>query len=256
MLLIGTVVFAQTAITHTVERGETLEDIARKYNVTVEMIKEANPNMDGLFYTGMVLNIPTRANNDESASPPTNLSSDALETAYQALRPQPQPATTPTTTTPSARVKNDRDINTCGLMLWMFSSEGETYENYGMTTEALTYNGFGVEAGFRTVFKEHGNYNIELGINYSLGLYKNEGTAVMLVGSWGPLSLRKQDTYDANKGRYKMSVFLDTYVSARMTVKMGNFALTGGYIYWVPKWGVDIGSDGLNGYCIGIQYAW
>lgn len=51
---------AQTMKSHTVQRGETLESIAKKYGVTVEAIKEANPNMGGYFYVGMGLKIPEK----------------------------------------------------------------------------------------------------------------------------------------------------------------------------------------------------
>ncbi len=54
-LLMGIVVFAQT---HTVERGENLQSIAAKYNVTVAQLVDANPGADKLFYVGLKLNIP------------------------------------------------------------------------------------------------------------------------------------------------------------------------------------------------------
>lgn len=46
-------------VTHVVQRGETIESIAKYYNVSVEDINKANPNADGIVYVGMKLNIPT-----------------------------------------------------------------------------------------------------------------------------------------------------------------------------------------------------
>lgn len=46
-------------ITHVVMRGETIESIANHYNVSVEDINKANPNIDGIIYVGMKLIIPT-----------------------------------------------------------------------------------------------------------------------------------------------------------------------------------------------------
>lgn len=46
-------------VTHVVQRGETLESIAEYYKVSVEDINKANPNVDGIVYVGMKLNIPT-----------------------------------------------------------------------------------------------------------------------------------------------------------------------------------------------------
>ena len=45
-------------VTHVVQRGETIESIAEFYKVSVEDINKANPNVDGIVYVGMKLNIP------------------------------------------------------------------------------------------------------------------------------------------------------------------------------------------------------
>lgn len=48
-------------VSHVVQRGETLESIAEYYNVSVEDIDKANPNMDGVVYVGLKLSIPTNS---------------------------------------------------------------------------------------------------------------------------------------------------------------------------------------------------
>lgn len=48
---------SQTVI-HVVQRGETIESIAEFYKVSVEDINKANPNIDGIVYVGMKLNVP------------------------------------------------------------------------------------------------------------------------------------------------------------------------------------------------------
>ena len=45
-------------VSHTVQRGETLESIAKKYNVSVYALQQANPDAKDLIYTGMKLIIP------------------------------------------------------------------------------------------------------------------------------------------------------------------------------------------------------
>ena len=57
-LLSMTIAVAQQT-SHTVQRGETLESIARKYNVTTDAIKRANPDAANMFYVGMKLIIPS-----------------------------------------------------------------------------------------------------------------------------------------------------------------------------------------------------
>ena len=64
-LLFGTAsMFAMAqnqTVSHVVQRGETLESIAEYYNVSVEDIDKANPNMDGVVYVGLKLTIPTNS---------------------------------------------------------------------------------------------------------------------------------------------------------------------------------------------------
>ncbi len=43
---------------HTIQRGETIESIAKKYNVSVYALERANPNAKEMFYVGMKLTIP------------------------------------------------------------------------------------------------------------------------------------------------------------------------------------------------------
>lgn len=51
---------AQTTVTHTVERGETVASIAKKYNVTPQDIINANPDAAELVFAGMKLEIPAK----------------------------------------------------------------------------------------------------------------------------------------------------------------------------------------------------
>lgn len=59
-LLCPAFIQAQDSLTiHTVQRGETFELIANKYGVTLEELKEANPDEE-FCYTGMELDIPIK----------------------------------------------------------------------------------------------------------------------------------------------------------------------------------------------------
>lgn len=61
-LIIATgVMFAQTqTVKHVVERGETLEDIAKRYNVSKDEIISLNPSAAQFVFVGMELNIPQK----------------------------------------------------------------------------------------------------------------------------------------------------------------------------------------------------
>lgn len=51
-------VYAQTSIEYTVQRGETLESIAKKFGVTVDALKQENEDAQLYLYTGMKIVIP------------------------------------------------------------------------------------------------------------------------------------------------------------------------------------------------------
>lgn len=80
LLAIVFVMFAFTTVkaqqvSHTIQRGETLESIAQKYHVSVDALKQANPDAVDLFYVGMKLNIPTTSETSERNSQETNVTS-------------------------------------------------------------------------------------------------------------------------------------------------------------------------------------
>ena len=57
LLLICTTAPSQTSESHIVQRGETFEIVARRYGMTVDELKQANPWIGGC-YTGLKLDIP------------------------------------------------------------------------------------------------------------------------------------------------------------------------------------------------------
>ena len=72
---------AQDVKTHIVQRGETIESIAEKYNVSAIDITKANPDAAKFFYKGMKLKIPTAStkqpvNNQTVATPPVYTNTD------------------------------------------------------------------------------------------------------------------------------------------------------------------------------------
>lgn len=61
VIISATSVFAMAQtqnVTHVVQRGETIESIAKYYHVSIDDINKANPNTDGLIYVGMKLIVP------------------------------------------------------------------------------------------------------------------------------------------------------------------------------------------------------
>lgn len=90
-LLIAAVAGA-SALEHTVQRGETLESVAKAYNITTQQLVNANPGADKLFYVGLKLNIPEA---DAAATPAANPSSPTLPIADTEIPSETTPTDMP-----------------------------------------------------------------------------------------------------------------------------------------------------------------
>ena len=53
-----TLAFSQNTVKHIIDRGETLQSIAKRYSTTPERIIELNPDAAQFIYVGMELQIP------------------------------------------------------------------------------------------------------------------------------------------------------------------------------------------------------
>lgn len=58
LILIAAWISVRAQSTHLVEEGQSLEQIAEKYGLTVDQLQQANPGVEDTFFTGMKLNIP------------------------------------------------------------------------------------------------------------------------------------------------------------------------------------------------------
>lgn len=77
LMLMSVLVTQAQQVSHTIQRGETLESIAQKHQVSVDALKQANPDAVDVFYVGMKLIIPR-----ETISPTVSTPS---ETIYPAI---------------------------------------------------------------------------------------------------------------------------------------------------------------------------
>lgn len=155
-------------VSHTVQRGETLESIAKKYNVSVYALTQSNPDAKDLFYVGMKLVIPnSKATRKEVKTPET-------ETPIVASPTVPQKNKQEETQKKSGfiqRVEGMIDVTDVTIML------RPDDKFYGIR---LSYNNgwVGMISGFYYQFVSHGTSNAFLG----LGLAPKYATGPLLVG--------------------------------------------------------------------------
>lgn len=68
---------------HIVERGETIESIAKLYNITTEELITANPSAKDMFYAGMILTIPESSNSSSQSNTTSPMTTEVVVEAPQ-----------------------------------------------------------------------------------------------------------------------------------------------------------------------------
>ena len=119
-------------------------------------------------------------------------------------------------------------------------------QNYGVGDDILHINGVGGEFCIRTDFKSHGNVNIDLGLNATYEILKNEDTNFLFTLAAGP-SFRIQDelsdikvNYSSYTGRYttqekyKSKFYVDLVVNPRLSLRYKSVLVSAGYFMWAP----------------------
>ena len=104
--------------------------------------------------------------------------------------------------------------------------------NVGIYDNYIRPNSIGFDINLRWSFKNKGNYNIDLGVNYSPKLWSENDFALFLTPSVGP-SFRIQD------GKFNV----DFYFNPRLILNYKSFIVSAGYYMWVAKANF---SDGMN----------
>lgn len=131
-----------SAEVHTVARGESLESIAQKYNLTTAELIEANPGAEKLFYVGLKLNIPQAS---------LNAPADKSDPQTNAQDSTPQNDSTPST---DSDVSADTDDNP-GATYVMMLEYGFLPKTEGISSTNLAY-AFTVGANYYVMHKDQG----------------------------------------------------------------------------------------------------
>lgn len=155
----------------------------------------------------------------------------------------------------NAATQSEDDSDVMNFSVSYYSFDG--FENWGVNLNFMKLNKFGGEVGYRMNFKSHGNYNVDLGLNYSIKLYKGDNTKIFLTPSIGA-SLRMQDQLklEEKNGKlqedWKEKFFVDGYAQARLFISYKNIGISVGYFGWAPEF--KFGDNLAHGFVGSIGY--
>ena len=159
-------------VTHVVQRGETIESIAKYYNVSVEDINKANPNADGIVYVGMKLNIPVNSN--------TPIKKD-IDVSKDCQRTIETPTTNKSEVTITSRsAKNNYNVNKTTIDLNDYSFWGLFYRA-SFEDAGTGFYGLGGTAFSSSVW----GVNFYIGADYGLAEKHYEGVCFYIGPSYG-----------------------------------------------------------------------
>jgi len=156
------------ALEHTVQRGETIESIAKNYSISVAQLIEANPSAADLFYVGLKLNIPEAPASQTSVTAPVS---------------QPISASTEMPASDNEETSNDNEaVQGPGWNLQYVASYGFLKKQKGVKGSSYTY-----------AFSFSGSYwfaEQEKGLFASVGLgYDSANYASFCKGSSSSISM-------------------------------------------------------------------
>lgn len=228
MLFLTNYVVAQEVITHTVERGETLESIAQKYHVTKSDIKMSNPLVEEAFYVGMKLNIP----NIKTQKLYSGLGTQ-IEVNKQISTEDPYQETNSTSSIINTEHKTILErIPFFGLGFYSYDGA----ENYSLSFGNYGINNIGLGVNLRSNLKFKNNqntYNGDVLLNFSGCLLNNEDMTVLIIPEIGP-SFGFRSVYD--DGEVKDKFFVDGFLGIKAAFRYKIVLISAGYHLWAPKW--------------------
>lgn len=238
-------VYAADSIEHVVERGETLESIAKTYQVTVESLLEANPMAKDMFYTGMVLVIPKELRLEESVSPVVNTkSSGNIDSKDNHNNPDNKISNSENQQNPYSEngLKSIEEVGIEDFDGWYvyYSASFNAFEHgyYGLGWRMYNSNGFG---GTLSI---HANYGLGDGnVSFKFGpIYGYRVTDWLAVNAAlrGFIQTYDKVEYDIYSGK-SSSEFAIT----------GGITLTPGFVFRLGKLQLGFGYE--FGWCHGVS---
>lgn len=253
ILIAAITVMAQSTRNHIVQRGETIQSIAKKYRISERDILIGNPDAKDNFHVGMQLRIPLSGNSDsysKSDDYSPNLNSETTSNSNQSLMSQTQKETMHTTSNDMQKLLWCRDF------AFKLDPDSKAYGfRFTQTFDGTEW--IGMTFGMTHVFEKHGTTSSFLGIGlspiYSFGpflvgfhLYPYGGLSL----SYKPEEGKHETVVYKEKTEFVYGAMLDLTVGIRLTTtaKGNGVYLSGSYLLSAPKFKTKgMFEDGLWG---------
>ena len=153
LMLMSVLVTQAQQVSHTIQRGETLESIAQKYHISVDALKQANPDAVDVFYVGMKLIIPTTQLEGKNVEPTYVEEANPAQNGSAISRNYSEQNQTP------SNVSSDGEgglRNTWHLAFRLGPAFYKTEKTGGMKKEY----------GYSSTFSQSWGYEVSLGAHY------------------------------------------------------------------------------------------
>ncbi len=168
--MIANVATAQGTKVHVVERGETIESIAKKYNITKDELIKQNPDVAQFVYVGMELTIPATAVSEQVVS---SITETKTEQSYNTFTSSF--AKTSSTQT-SVESEEEVEFHNWGLgYIAAFEAfdEGIYGVNYNIINDRKIGGHLFAGMNLGLVDTDYTRYFVRIGPNYSVSIAEN-----------------------------------------------------------------------------------
>ena len=206
LLLFSIGIYAQSAITHTVQRGETLQSVAEKYGISVSALQQSNPDTKEYFYVGMKLIIPKKTT--VSNSTPSTHSQQPTNNSYNSGMNNPQ-----------RDLSYDSHSNN--------SLDGSDYTSIGLTFGSDFSDLVGMSYGIQGRYFLDNRFGATLGISANYGLEEYADIVVRVGPSY---------VYPFNDFFYFIGSLCYTLTIAESDYNSGNVS----GVSFIPTFGISI----------------
>ncbi len=177
-------VSAQTSVTHTIQRGETIESVANKYGISVTDLQQANPDTKEYLYVGMKLTIPAAsAGNNTTVVQQQNVPSQAVN---QQNAPQQQyvgnmPNTNATKSRKTYDSSNESVAGKADIAMELTASYLFLDDDI---SDAYTYFNLGMNASFGATYNIDEMFSATAMVGYSAKIKSCKSAYKKIFGNW------------------------------------------------------------------------